>query len=51
VATLVDGDQKAGPYSIAWDGATPAGRLPPGLYFVRLATIDRTVVQRLAILR
>jgi hypothetical protein len=51
VATLVDGTLKAGAYSVAWDGAVSGGRVPPGLYFLRLATIDRTVVRRLAILR
>jgi hypothetical protein len=51
VVTLVDGYQKAGPYAVAWDGVAAGGRVPPGLYFVRLATIDRAVVRRLAILR
>src|SRR5205814_9510739 len=51
VTTLVDGALRPGRYSAAWNGATPGGRVQAGMYFLRLATPDRTVVKTLAIVR
>jgi hypothetical protein len=51
VTTLVDGELNAGPYSLSWDGAAQGGRVPPGMYFVRLVTPDRTVARRLVLVR
>jgi hypothetical protein len=51
VATLADRTQEAGRYEITWDGASPAGQIAPGLYFVRLMTPDRVTVRKLAVVR
>jgi len=48
VATLVDGIQSPGRYELAWDGTREGQRLAAGLYFVRLAAMDRSVVRKLA---
>jgi hypothetical protein len=51
MATLVDGVQPAGPYTVAWDGTARGGRVPPGMYFVRLVSADRTMAHRLVLVR
>ena len=51
VTTLVDGEQAAGPYTVAWDGTAQGGRVPPGMYFVHLVTADRAVAHRLVLVR
>jgi len=51
VATLADRVQGPGRYVAAWDGAGRQGRVPPGLYFVRLEAPDQRAVRKLAIVR
>ncbi len=51
VATLVDEVHRAGRYTAAWDGATAAGKVPAGVYYIRLVASDRHVVRRLAMIR
>ena len=47
VATLVDGEQEAGPHETMLQGA----RLASGAYFVRLTSGDRSVTQQVRIVR
>jgi hypothetical protein len=47
VALLHDGLLQAGPHALTW----AAGAAPPGVYVVRVATAERTLVQRLTRLR
>jgi hypothetical protein len=48
VTTLFDAVQQAGRFHLAWDGTNHGGeRLPAGIYFVRLRTIDRTVARKI----
>jgi hypothetical protein len=52
VATLIDGDRRAGVVEVDWDGSDEAGaRVRPGAYFLRLSTADRDAVRRLVMLR
>jgi len=41
----------AGRHAIAWDGATPAGTAPPGVYFVRCTTPQETQTRRVVVTR
>lgn len=45
VAVLADGTFPAGRHAASWDAK--AGRVPPGIYFVRLSTEDRAFIRRL----
>jgi hypothetical protein len=47
VTTLFDGVQQPGRFQMAWDGTNRGERLPAGLYFVRLTTLDRTVARKI----
>jgi hypothetical protein len=47
VTTLFDGIQQPGRFHLAWDGTDRGERLPAGLYFVRLTTLDRTVARKI----
>lgn len=38
LTTLVDGYRPAGEHEVAWDGATPIGPMPSGVYFARVLT-------------
>jgi hypothetical protein len=49
VAVLASGERAAGRYEVTWSAA--AGRVRPGLYFVRMTTPERTFQRRLVILR
>jgi hypothetical protein len=52
VRTLVDGVVPAGPSRSAWDGTDDDCRpLPPGIYFCRLRTGDRTLTAKLVLMR
>lgn len=42
LTTLVNGYRPAGEHEIAWDGSTPTGPMPSGVYFARVQTPDRT---------
>jgi uncharacterized membrane protein len=48
VATLVDGEQPAGPHSATWDGRSAGGeRVAAGLYFARLTTPQGSISRRI----
>ena len=49
VAVLASGEHAAGRYRMTWSAA--AGRVSPGLYFVRMATPGHTLLRRVVILR
>jgi len=51
VTTLVDGIQSPGRYELAWDGTNEGQRPAAGLYFVRLAASDRSLVRKLVTIR
>ena len=51
VTTLVDGEQAAGPYTVAWDGTAQGVRVAPGMYFVHLVTPERAVARQLVLVR
>lgn len=52
VRQLAEGDTEAGPHAVVWDGRDDAGsRVGSGLYFVRLATGEGVLTQRLVWLR
>ena len=38
LATLVEGYRPAGEHEVAWDGGTPIGPMPSGVYFARVQT-------------
>jgi hypothetical protein len=46
VRRLVDATKTAGPHALSWDGLREDGtRVPAGIYFVRMAAPDRTLVR------
>jgi hypothetical protein len=49
VLVMADGMYSAGRYQMSWDGRTDHGQMSPGLYFLRLKTPDRKIVQRVVI--
>ena len=51
VQTLASGRHAPGRHTVHWDGRSRGGRAPAGLYFVRLQTPDRSLVQRLVLSR
>jgi hypothetical protein len=51
VSVLARGDAAPGWYDVAWSGVTATGRAPSGLYFVRLQSGGRTLVQRFVLTR
>ena len=52
VRTLVDGKQRAGRYTVRWDGKDNKGRnVASGVYFVRLTAGEDTASRKLVILR
>ena len=48
VATLAEGDYAAGRHQVRWEHAGGTG---PGLYFVRLSAMGRTLVRRTVVMR
>jgi subtilisin family serine protease len=50
VAVLAEGVFEAGRHQVRWDGAS-AGRVGPGLYFVRLSVAGRSLVRRAVVTR
>jgi hypothetical protein len=50
VAVLAEGTYEAGRHQVAWDGPA-AGRVGPGLYFVRLSVAGRSLVRRTVVTR
>jgi hypothetical protein len=50
VARLADGVHPPGRYAVHWDGRGTGGRLQSGVYFARLETPARTLVQRVVLL-
>ena len=52
VKTLVDGNIKAGNYSIVWDGANNSGNIvASGIYFYRLSVPDGQRIMRMTLLK
>ena len=51
VAVLAEGTQPAGWSWASWNGATGSGRAPGGVYFFRLQSGGRQIVQRFALIR
>jgi hypothetical protein len=52
VATLLDGEQRAGRFAVTWSGEFgTGGAARPGLYFARLRTTHGTLMRRIAIAR
>jgi hypothetical protein len=52
VRTLVDGQQKAGNYTISYDGKDDRGKfLPSGIYFIKLKTGNFAQTRKLLLLR
>jgi hypothetical protein len=49
VATVADGTFRAGRHQAAWRGDGANGRVPAGVYFVRVETAAGTIVRRLTI--
>ncbi|MGH7741209.1 MAG: FlgD immunoglobulin-like domain containing protein [Candidatus Eiseniibacteriota bacterium] len=50
-ATLVDGYQNPGNYSIYWDGTGNQGRLAPGVYIYRMSAAGFVKARRMVLLR
>ncbi len=51
IGALVNEEQQAGYYQITWNGRLENGsRVPPGIYFLVLETIDARTVRKLSIL-
>lgn len=52
VKTLATGNAPAGPSEILWDGRNDNGNLlAPGAYFLRLSTVNHTLVRRCILIR
>jgi len=52
VKTLATGNAPAGPSEILWDGRNDHGNLlAPGAYFLRLSTVNHTLVRRCILIR
>jgi len=52
VRRLVDEVRPAGRHAVTWDGTDGTGRsVASGVYIVRCSTIDRTLVQRIVLVR
>ncbi len=52
VRRLIEGTHPPGVHAIAWDGRTDSGRgAPPGVYFYRLSTQEKTLDRKLVLLR
>ncbi|RMF63666.1 MAG: T9SS C-terminal target domain-containing protein, partial [Bacteroidetes bacterium] len=52
VRTLVQGQQAAGTYRVTWDATrATGGRVPSGLYFVRLEAGGQTVTRSMMLLK
>jgi flagellar hook assembly protein FlgD len=52
VRTLWNGPMEAGVRTVRWDGRSDrGGRVPGGIYFIRLESENQLAVRRLAILR
>ena len=51
VATLAGGVLEAGPHIATWDGASPRGPAPAGVYFVRLEAAGRSDARRIVLTR
>ncbi len=52
IRSLVENSLLAGPQSISWDGLDQSGRrVPAGVYWVRVFTNGRTLVERLTLVR
>lgn len=51
VQVLFDGTQREGRHAVSWDSRGALGPAPAGLYFLRLATANETLVRRVTILR
>ena len=49
VTVLAVGTYAPGRYQVSWDGRARAGSLPPGLYFLRFRTPDRSLVSRVVV--
>lgn len=51
-SVLVEGDQRAGRHSMLWNGhARDGGRLPSGVYFIRLSSVSNVALRKLLIAR
>ncbi len=50
-SVLADGDYAPGRYRAQWDGRDGAGAVPAGVYYVRCASMGRSAVRRVAIVR
>jgi len=46
VTTLFDGDRSPGRFRAVWGGTSRGARVPAGVYFVRLTTVDGTVARK-----
>jgi len=52
VTTLASGQVTAGRHKVSWDGKDSEGhRVAPGIYLCRLATPERTVSRKIALMR
>jgi len=51
VAKLVHGVQPAGRHAATWDGQTPSGRAPAGVYFARCLSAGARLMQRIVLIR
>jgi hypothetical protein len=51
IARVVDRWVSPGRYQAAWNGTGVRGRVPAGVYFVRLTSLEKTLVRRLVIAR
>jgi hypothetical protein len=49
VVRLMDGDQPAGRYEVAWDASAAGRRLRAGVYFVRLGSAGFAAVRRIVL--
>ena len=47
IETLINGKLESGEYDVVWD----AGNLPSGIYFVQLKSGDKTITQKLTLLK
>ena len=51
VAHLANGSMTRGRYTATWNGQTPTGKAPSGVYFVRFHAAGKEVVRRFVLAR
>jgi hypothetical protein len=51
IKILVNGRKSSGRHSVTWDGMADSGEQPNGVYFIKLLITDRSVTQKILLIR